>query len=883
MASELEPLALTCPIRGTLKPKKKKSADLSATEERHRIDAIRYLLHHGYDPKKIKIEAVVAKFGHGGKNSFRCDLAVLDIDAAMLDMSAPDSVDTLLKHAVLLGEVKRDGAKAAYVEQTQVKPLLNFASRKDTIGFYWDGVNARVFWKEDDGGKTEIKSGPLALLPKPGKAIKAKGLNYKALMPPTSLQDVFSRLEDVLHAASVPLEQRYEVLLQFILAKIFDEHQGESKPNHDLQFQDFESIGMSAKQAAIDLNNVLAGAVSYYGKHLPRSIEDTFQIPDDVLSHCGQILAPHLVTAANKEVIQTFYMKFAKDLYRWDLAQYFTPPTVTDFIVEVLNPGAGETVKDPACGSADFLVASFHRSRARGIKNSADANFGTDDDQNAVQIAVLNMLLNGDGKSNIRKEDALMAVAHDIERLEKEKKFKPVLYHAVVCNPPFGQKIVERRREVLRWFDLGHVWKSNDATKRLEKEEEILASQEKGILFAEVCVRQCRPGGRIAIILPNGYLGNRSEKYVVLREWLLRHCRIVSICGFPRFTFKTSGADVSASVVYLERRAEPLADSRSDKKYMFNAELIENVGWSVGDKNALPIYERLETDGSFIVDADGRKRIKSDFRACLDDIRSSPVIAHYPWLTKDLGLAPHGAKPLGWAVPIKGVVEDPARTLDPKRHSRKYASLLTEIRKVKFLPLTDIVDIMPEGQNAAGIAIKKKDDGVYEYIDIDSIGAGEYRSTSMRGWQLPARAKHCVEPLDIFVGSIWSSVTKWCLISASVGKNTWATNGCHRLRLKDHMSDKLLDLCAFLCSEAYATQMRALARGSDGLAEIHTTDLGLVLVPLVEDPKRRKELAPFVNALKKGVPSLKHTVSLLQAHDDVFPTPRPRPHHSALV
>ena len=884
MTPALEPLTLTCPIRGVLKPKKKKGSDLSSLEERHRIDAIRFCLALGYDPKRFKIEAVVAKFGAGGKNSFRCDFAILDIDAKLIDLAAAGAVDRLLQHSVVLAEIKRDASKTALVVKTQVEPLLKFATKKDTIALHWDGVNPRVFWKEDDGKTTIIKSGPLALLPKPGKAIKAVPLKHSALMPPESLLEVFSRIEDVLHAASVALEDRYESMLQLILAKIYDEHESESHPTDACAFQDFESIGTAATVAAADLNSVLASAVSFYSAHLPNPIDDQFRLPDEILSNCGQIMAPLLITAANKEVIQTFYMKFAKDLYRWDLAQYFTPPTVTDFIVDALNPVSGELVKDPACGSADFLVATFHRSRALKIKNAADMTHGADDDKKAVQISVLNMLLNGDGKTNIRKEDALAALALDKKTAKTDKKFKPVRYHAVVCNPPFGLKIVEKRRDILSAFELGHVWQKNPSSDKWEMTAALMNHQEKGILFAEVCVHQARPGGRIAIILPNGYLGNRSDRYVSFREWLLRNCRLVSVCGFPRFTFKTSGADVSASVVYLEKRMKPISAAADDGDYMFNAELIESVGWSVGDNKALPIFQRAEADGSYLVGPDGKKVLKSDFGTALADMRSSPAVGHFPWLVKGIGVSAKKGLKLGWAVDIQSVLNDPLLTLDPKRHSRKYAAVIAAINAQSSLAFTDIFEVVSQGKAASGTSFKRVDDSHYNYIDIDNIGAGDFRVSPMRGWQLPLRARHVAKPLDVFVGSIWSSVTKWCLIGNHPPSNLMVTNGCHRLRLKPGMNKYLTDACVFLCSEAYATQMRALARGSDGLAEIHEDDMSLVRVPLITNASQKKELQPFVDGLIKGTFSFKSTVQdMLSTAKLSIPVPQARPHHSALV
>ena len=119
--------------------------------------------------------------------------------------------------------------------------------------------------------------------------------------------------------------------------------------------------------------------------------------------------------------------------------------------------------------------------------------WGVDNSPNAVQVAVLNMLLNGDGKTNIIKDDSL----------ENIKKYAEK-YDVITCNPPFGTKIVEKRSMVLRQYDLGFEWYIDEAGV-LKKTDTLLSQQETGILFVEVCVKECKPSGRIAIILPNGY------------------------------------------------------------------------------------------------------------------------------------------------------------------------------------------------------------------------------------------------------------------------------------------------------------------------------------------------------------------------------------------
>ena len=227
--------------------------------------------------------------------------------------------------------------------------------------------------------------------------------------------------------------------------------------------------------------------------------------------------------------------------------------------------------------------------------------------------------------------------------------------------------------------------------------------QETGILFFEVCVKLAKRHGRIAIILPNGYLGNRSIKYYVLREWLLRHCRIVSICSFPRFTFKSSGADVSASVVFLQKREHPLTSARSDDKYYFNVEMIETVGWNVGNKRGEPIYRRNPEDGSFLTDNEGNKVLDADFDRALMNIKNSILADSYQWLSDNISRNKNG-----WVVSIKNVLQDSTNTIDPKRYCRKFLSLQKAIKADSNLELGDVLNPIPESFTSEGNKIAKK-------------------------------------------------------------------------------------------------------------------------------------------------------------------------------
>jgi len=855
-------LTLQCPIRGPLKASAKSADGLTPSEEKFRVDAIRYLLTRGYPAENFRVEAVVKRFGHKGKNSLRADIAVLDAPVATLPS---DDVDELLAHTVLLGEVKRDNRDYEQAKKTQVKPMLDFAARLDCVALYWDNSEQRVFWKELEGGVRVPREGPIGNLPDYGNKILVEPLTFDSIEPTDSLARIFDRIEDILHGISVPQSKRYKVMLQLLLAKLFDEHSHEKTPDDPLGIQDTQALGTPPDLAVSRFNAILRQAVGYYGTYLPEAVEEVIPLDGHTLSEVLRLLAPVKIIASKHSVVQDFYMRFAKGLYRWELGQYFTPATVTDFIVEILNPQFGEHVKDPACGSADFLTAAY-RIGKQVDPSYAAAVWGADNSSEAVQVAVLNMLLNGDGKTNIVKEDSLEAIGNYDSK-----------YDIIVCNPPFGTKIVESRQKVLREYALGHVWELKDGF--YEETDKLLKKQQVGLLFAEACVRQAKPGGRIGIILPNGYLGNRSATYVAFREWLLRNCRVAAICAFPRFTFKASGADVSASITYLEKRRVPLEHSSNDDEYRLNVEVIEKVGWNVGDKRGKPQFLRDAEDGSYIVGEDGELIVDADFKSVLSDIRNSEAANFFLWLRKH-GEAAAGS---GWSISVREVLGEPTLCLDPKRHCRKASDLRKCIGALPHFRLGDSFDLMPERTSSQGTPIVSEPSASYHYVEIDDISLGDYTWTELRGWQLPDRARHFAEPGDIYVGSIWGSVSKWFYAPTDCARLV-VTNGCHRLRPKPGHEERVVDLVASLCSEAYSTQMRSLARGSDGLAEISSEDAYSVLIPLVTKQAAREDLEPFIERLRDGRARVQSRVrDMIDTGALPIPTPPERPNHTVLV
>lgn len=828
-------IQIVCPIRGILNTRKRAKDGLKLSEEAYRVEAIRYLIKKGYPKENFLIEPILKKFGNNGRNSFRSDFAVLDVPSDSFNTS---DIDEVLSHAVLICEVKRDNTKSDYVKATQVKPMLDFAIKDSTVGLYWDNIEQRVFWIDKNGGVKIVKEGPLSYLPVFGSRIKATPLTFNDLQPADSLLETFSRLEDTLHQASFSPEKRYDVLLKLLLAKIFDEHAFESRPTERLAIQDFKSQGYTPDNAKKTFSGIVKKAVRFYNPHISKKIGEDFDLKGETINDLLELLAPIKIIHSSREVVQTFYMKFAKDMYKWDLAQYFTPTSVTDFLVEIANPQFGENIADPACGSADFLVAAFRILRKYN-PGYADCVWGFDNSPNAVQVAKLNMILNGDGKTNIIEQDSLENVDNYLDRFD-----------VITCNPPFGSKILEKRASILKKYDFGFEWEEVDG--RLVKTDNLLDKQETGILFVELCVKICRNSGRIAIILPNGYLGNKSHKFRIVREWLLRHTKIAVIISLPRFTFKSSGADVSASVLYLEKRDSPLENLDNDEEYMFAVEMVEKTGWEA-NKKASPIYKRDIEDGSMITDENCNPILDCDFSDVIKRISHSQATCFFSWLPQC-----GDTNDDSWAISNRIIYNDVDLSMDPKRLCKKYTILRKKISEQRYLCLKDIVNFIPEGKMPNGDSVKIKKSECYEYVEIADIGFGTFTSNEYRGWALPSRAKHFAIPGDLYIGSIWGSAIKWCYIPNFTEK-TIVTNGCFRCRVKEGQEEYLIDLIAYLNTEGWGVQMRASSRGSDGLAEISVDDAKNILVPLLSE-EQRNTLRPYIENLKTGGATIRSLV-----------------------
>ncbi|MBE6224647.1 MAG: N-6 DNA methylase [Bacteroidales bacterium] len=355
------------------------------------------------------------------------------------------------------------------------------------------------------------------------------------------------------------------------------------------------------------------------------------------------------------------FEKFLGKTFRGELGQFFTPRTIVDFMVALLDPEEGEVICDPCCGSGGFLIKAFEYVREK-IENdiqkakeqikaqlfdekydslsdkkkaeidehideyftvlnqeldtihtdsrlqhlSSDCIFGTDANPRMARTAKMNMIMHGDGHGGVHHHDGLLNVNGIFENR----------FDVILTNPPFGSRVEKSLRitEADKFTDeakIKHYTKryGEEYTKALEQVngnigESVLSLYDSGklsglteVLFIERCLRLLKPGGRLGIVLPEGVLNNTQLQSV--RELFEGMAKIILITSIPQDVFMASGATVKPSLMFFKKfTTEEVVQYEQAK-----AEACEQVT----DKYA----EELATLNTFIADKNNpRSEIK---------------------------------------------------------------------------------------------------------------------------------------------------------------------------------------------------------------------------------------------------------------------------------
>lgn len=274
--------------------------------------------------------------------------------------------------------------------------------------------------------------------------------------------------------------------------------------------------------------------------------------------------------------------------------QFFTPRNVIRMMVDMVDPQPGKRVLDPACGSGGFLIVALNHARRRALaeigcpypdhpvprelkkaeskvrKYAQQSLYGFDVDTDLQKAARMNMVMNGDGRCHVFNFNSLEYGVYtqresigktryrtpEMALVERDLRVGPGGAHGqfdyVFTNPPFGAKIPVEDPEVLRHYDLGFTWR-REGTSWIKHALQKKVPPE--VLFIEACWKFLKPGtGVMALVLPNGILGNPGEQMEFVRWWLLHNGELLASVDLPAETFLPQ-VSVQASCVFIRRRA----------------------------------------------------------------------------------------------------------------------------------------------------------------------------------------------------------------------------------------------------------------------------------------------------------------------------------------
>ena len=179
-----------------------------------------------------------------------------------------------------------------------------------------------------------------------------------------------------------------------------------------------------------------------------------------------------------------------------------------------------------------------------------------------VKATKMNMVMNNDGSGNIFRQDTLLH-PHQWESSFKQEFASSLgidpttlrgpddlgYFDVIATNPPFGSKLPIKDRETLSQYKLGHVWRKTE--RGWELSSQLQSSQPPEILFIERCWQFLKPGGRMAIVLPDAILGAPGLAYV--RAWIDTHCRLVASIDLHPDTFQPRNG-TQTSVLVLQKK-----------------------------------------------------------------------------------------------------------------------------------------------------------------------------------------------------------------------------------------------------------------------------------------------------------------------------------------
>lgn len=574
----------------------------------------RLILEHEYLPEQVKVEMPI-KVGSATK---RVDLAIF-----------PEGETHSQENIWILIECKKDNIEPTNKKEgcEQLKSYMASCPNCEW-GLWTNGRHKAVFRKIIVKGKL-VWTEPNDIPSKDGDIEEIDRPTRETLKNATedNLLFTFRTCHNHIYVNDgLQKQPAFFELLKVIFCKILDER---NIPN-PLEFY-ASSTERTSQDGQLTVQNRIGKLFDQVKKRYPNIFDpsDKIKLSPRSLSYIVSELQKYSFLETHIDVKGKAYEEIVGANLRGDRGEFFTPRNVQKMAIRMLDIGDKERILDPACGTGGFLVSAMNdvmsdirikiakelknkkfrdwpdttkRAFNDRIRDIAENNyFGFDINPDLVKATKMNMVMNNDGSGNILRQDSLLP-PHEWDEEFKNYLCKKMdlpkgsirthkdigLFDVIATNPPFGSKLPIKDANVLSQFDLGHKWRKE--AERWEKSTELQSSVPPEILFIERCWQFLRPGGRMAIVLPDAILGAPGLEYV--REWVIQKCRIIASIDMHADTFQPRNG-TQTSVLLLQRKTEKeLAKEERQGQiadYNIFIAIVDHIGH---DKRGNPVFQR---------------------------------------------------------------------------------------------------------------------------------------------------------------------------------------------------------------------------------------------------------------------------------------------------
>jgi type I restriction enzyme M protein len=309
-----------------------------------------------------------------------------------------------------------------------------------------------------------------------------------------------------------------------------------------------------------DLPRQLGSADSTYAHHMK---DARFTIPTPALLAKVVDLLDHVPMDDRDTKGDVYEYMLGKIASAGQNGQFRTPRHIIQLMVELTAPQPSDVICDPACGTAGFLVAAGEYLRDRHGSLLLDPALrehfhhrlfhGFDFDSTMLRIGSMNMLLHGVESPDIRYRDSLAQ-----DHVGEEEK-----YTLVLANPPFA----------------GSLDYENTAKDLLQ----IVKTKKTELLFLALFLRILKPGGRAAVIVPDGVLFGSSKAHKELRRLLVEEQKLDAVVSLPGGVFKPYAGVSTAILLFTKTNS-----GGTDHVWFYD---VEADGWSLDDKRIALLSE----------------------------------------------------------------------------------------------------------------------------------------------------------------------------------------------------------------------------------------------------------------------------------------------------